>query len=182
MRPKNRLVNTGLSGFRWGAFIVILSVLVLLSSIGSSVRAEKIDIPGGSSLPSAPGIEGQTYNGEKVKPAGYNGDVRKLPPVPSKPKIELDLHEPHSTKRSPSNVIAPETPNLSLAPMPGPLQNFAGLNFDDSCTGGRCGAGWPPDINGDVGPNHYIEAVNDAFAIYSKTGTLLASFTENSLF
>ncbi len=36
--------------------------------------------------------------------------------------------------------------------------------------------------NGDVGPNHYIQAVNDAFAIYNKTGTLLASFTENQLF
>ncbi len=65
--------------------------------------------------------------------------------------------------------------------MPSPLQDFGGLNFSDSCTGGQCGAGWPPDTNGDVGLNHYIEAVNDAYAIYSKTGTLLASFTENSL-
>ena len=48
-------------------------------------------------------------------------------------------------------------------------------------TGGQAGAGWPPDTNGDVGLNHYILAVNDAYAIYSKTGTLLAAFTENSL-
>ncbi|MDQ3902370.1 MAG: hypothetical protein M3247_01765, partial [Thermoproteota archaeon] len=32
----------------------------------------------------------------------------------------------------------------------------------------------PPDIVGDVGPNHYIQAVNVAFAIYDKAGTLLA--------
>jgi hypothetical protein len=65
--------------------------------------------------------------------------------------------------------------------MPTPIQNFAGLNFVDPCTGGQCGAGWPPDPNGDVGLNHYIVAVNDAYAIYSKTGTLLASFTEDQL-
>ena len=31
----------------------------------------------------------------------------------------------------------------------------------------------PPDTNGDVGPNHYMQWVNLTFAIYSKTGTLL---------
>jgi hypothetical protein len=32
-----------------------------------------------------------------------------------------------------------------------------------------------------VGPNHYIQAVKSSFSIYNKTGTLLASFTENAL-
>jgi hypothetical protein len=31
----------------------------------------------------------------------------------------------------------------------------------------------PPDTDGDVGPNHYVEFVNLAFAVYSKTGTRL---------
>jgi hypothetical protein len=61
------------------------------------------------------------------------------------------------------------------------VRNFAGLSYGDLCTGGQCGAGWPPDANGDVGRNHYLQAVNDAYAIYSKTGTLLASFTEDQL-
>jgi hypothetical protein len=42
-------------------------------------------------------------------------------------------------------------------------------------------SGLASDTNGDVGLNHYIQAVNDAYAIYSKTGTRLASFTENQL-
>jgi len=33
---------------------------------------------------------------------------------------------------------------------------------------------YPPDTEGTVGPNHYIQVVNSTFAIYSKTGTLLA--------
>src|SRR5438105_9880560 len=31
----------------------------------------------------------------------------------------------------------------------------------------------PPDTNGDVGPNHYVQTVNTDFAIYDKSGTLL---------
>ncbi|HSB13129.1 MAG TPA: Ig-like domain-containing protein [Bryobacteraceae bacterium] len=31
----------------------------------------------------------------------------------------------------------------------------------------------PPDTVGDIGPNHYVQAVNLAFAIYNKSGTLL---------
>src|SRR5207244_11034614 len=41
----------------------------------------------------------------------------------------------------------------------------------------------PPDTDGDVGPNHYVEAINVAFAVYNKTGTMLAGpTTYNSLF
>jgi hypothetical protein len=68
------------------------------------------------------------------------------------------------------------------APMPSPSQDFAGLNFSDLCGGVQCGGGWPAVANGAVGRKHYIQAVNFAYAIYSKTGTLLASFTEAQLF
>lgn len=59
--------------------------------------------------------------------------------------------------------------------MPATIQNFAGINNLQG------GGGFPSDVNGDVGPNHYIEAVNSAYAIYSKTGTRLALFTEDAL-
>src|SRR2546430_13474664 len=29
----------------------------------------------------------------------------------------------------------------------------------------------PPDTNGDVGPNHYVQTVNTDFAIFNKSGT-----------
>jgi hypothetical protein len=65
--------------------------------------------------------------------------------------------------------------------MPSTIANFAGLGFSQACTGGHCGAGWPPDTVGDVGPSHYIEGVNTAIGIFSKTGTRLAAFTFDSL-
>ncbi|HEY0229619.1 MAG TPA: hypothetical protein VGC55_00085 [Dokdonella sp.] len=123
----------------------------------------------------------RTYELPKVAPSVFNGDVRNLPRAAAPPGLHSwnELEEPEGEK--PSLRAAEGPPNVARAPMPAPLQNFDGLSFNSSTTGGQAGGGWPPDVNGDVGPNHYIEAVNDAWAIYAKTGTLLASFTENSL-
>src|SRR5204862_8318054 len=45
------------------------------------------------------------------------------------------------------------------------------------------GAGWPPDPNGDVGPNDYVQTVNTSIGIWSKsTGTRAAAMTFDTLF
>jgi hypothetical protein len=56
--------------------------------------------------------------------------------------------------------------------VPSPLLTFEGISNQDNFNifGFRVN---PPDPNGDVGPNHYVEIVNLAFAVYSKNGTLL---------
>ena len=38
-----------------------------------------------------------------------------------------------------------------------------------------CGGCSPPDTNGDIGPNHYIQMVNTKFQIFSRAGTHLLS-------
>ena len=126
--------------------------------------------------------------GATVYPAEQNSDLRFIPVVPEKQQRfdsrdwEEKFKEPEPHKVGPSKYAVPESVSQGpMAPMPSPSLTFAGLGFSDSCTGGRCGAGWPPDTNGDVGPNHYIQAVNTAFGIYSKAGVLLASTTFNSL-
>jgi hypothetical protein len=49
--------------------------------------------------------------------------------------------------------------------IPTPSQNFDGMiNYWGY---------YPPDTNGDVGPNHYVQTVNDGFQIFSKTGQSL---------
>jgi len=124
-----------------------------------------------------------TRDMEQVTPFSLDVDVRDLPAVPSTPPYIRPLRAPPSRPKTPTAGIAPEepVPSAPLAPMPSATQSFPGITFSDPCTGGQCGAGWPPDINGDVGLNHYIVAVNDAYAIYDKSGTRLASFTENQL-
>ena len=137
-------------------------------------------VPGQSTRVAAQGSGIRVVELPKILPHKFNGDVRALPQIPSKPKIEIELKEP-AVNKPPISGQADADANLITAPMPSPSHNFAGLSFSTSCTGGRCGSGLPPDTNGDVGPNHYIQAVNSAFAIYSKSGTRLAAFTEDSL-
>ena len=57
-----------------------------------------------------------------------------------------------------------------------PLLSFEGLSNNDNFAlyGGRVN---PPDPVGDVGPNHYVEMVNLAFAVYDKQGNLLTGPT-----
>jgi hypothetical protein len=54
---------------------------------------------------------------------------------------------------------------LGPALIPASIQNFEGISNIDQVL--------PPDPNGDVGPNHYVQWVNLSFAVYDKSGTLL---------
>ena len=59
--------------------------------------------------------------------------------------------------------------------MPGPLFTFEGNPNTCGCQ--------PSDSEGDVGPNHYIEAINENIKIYDKSGnTLSGPTTYNSFF
>ena len=62
--------------------------------------------------------------------------------------------------------------------MPGPLLTFDGITAAQS----GCGC-FPPDSNGDVGPNHYVNAVNSSFRVFDKSGNpLTPATTFNSFF
>ncbi len=56
-----------------------------------------------------------------------------------------------------------------------PLTNWEGLDYNS----------FPPDTTGDVGPNHYVQAVNGSggsvVQIWNKSGTILKTFTMESL-
>lgn len=69
--------------------------------------------------------------------------------------------------------LAAESQRSSGRATPGMIVDFEGI----SATGVA-----PPDTEGAVGPNHYIQVVNSAFRIYDKTGTPLTSLAQtNSL-
>ncbi len=50
--------------------------------------------------------------------------------------------------------------------MPAPIVSFEGIDVANGC--GGC---MPPDTNGEVGPNHYVQMVNSAVQIWNKSGT-----------
>jgi hypothetical protein len=166
-----KLIKAALRAGLW----VVLAMGVLVGSAAQETAVRSAE------------VEGVAYEQPKVHPGEFSGDLSRLPRAPTtigatkvyRPRLQ----GPPLTKfvPQPSAPSAPEQIGGPSAPMPGTIENFAGLSFNDLCTGGQCGAGWPPDPNGDVGPNHYIEAVNDSIAIYGKSGALLASFTEDNL-
>jgi len=168
---------------RFGLIAVLLGLSISLSVWGDPTMFTAGTAAAQQSV--AQVVESTTYDMEPVTPYEFRGNVRDLAMLPSPPAApplyRPLLRGPPDTKKAPTGEVPAESINFPLAPMPGPIQNFAGLSYSDICSGGQCGGGWPPDTNGDMGPNHYIEAVNTAYAIYSKTGTQLAAFTENQL-
>lgn len=55
--------------------------------------------------------------------------------------------------------------------MPGPTSSFDGINSTQS----NCGC-YPPDTNAEAGPNHIVQTVNTAIAVYSKAGVIAPTF------
>src|SRR5437588_1914257 len=128
----------------------------------------------------------QISKGKTVEPSEFRGDVRKLrqriTPAERRqfhPPLELQWKPRRDRKPSPTSepVVPTAIPPLApLAPMPTPMTSFDGMNFNAN------GAGHPPDTVGDVGPSHFVQAVNTSVGIYNKTtGAAISTFTFNSL-
>jgi hypothetical protein len=66
----------------------------------------------------------------------------------------------------------------AAATIPAPLLTFEGLSNQDNFNvfGFRVN---PPDTDGDVGPNHYVEMINLVFAVYDKQGNKLLGPVDN---
>lgn len=92
-----------------------------------------------------------------------------------------NLHRPHYTAPHVADGALQTSGAQRLAVgarMPSASVSFDGINSVQS----GCGC-LPPDPNGAVGPNHYVQTVNTAIAVYDKSGHLAATFPKpmNSL-
>ena len=147
-----------------GAAVVTIAIAVAMVLVvqAGAATAKPTDVVIGTKAP--------------VKPAQFRGDVRRLKrpvPFPRRPTVEPGEHE--DVEKKTGAPAASPIPKATTA-MPATIVNFAGLDF------ANWGAGWPPDTVGDVGPNHYIQAVNTSIGIWAKTGgPPVAAFTFNTL-
>jgi len=113
------------------------------------------------------------------KAASFDKDLRDLPQTgPKDKKPAREMGTPPNMGPNGNGVDSVlQAPNTLLAPAPAPSSSFKGLDLQN------WGAGWPPDTHGDVGPNHYIQAVNTSIGVFDKaSGTRLAAFTFNNFF
>src|SRR5438874_4816153 len=168
-----------------GAFVALFG-MGAFSNLFAQTKGTKQ--PGVGARQDAPGTQTPDVV-RMVGPVVVNTNLRDLPYIPPAPQILLHRLTPHSHPlsggpetsetsgfpqfQSLMEKILPQTPN-----MPPPLLTFDGIN---SATSG-CGC-LPPDTNGDVGPTHYVQTVNEGFRVFDKSGNPLGPFTTyNSFF
>src|SRR5437867_8942389 len=164
----------------------LISVFVALIGMGafSSVFAQARGAKNNhSTTQDAPG----TQTPEVVRMVGP-AVVKNLQDLPYvAPTVEVERQRLTRYPHPNTGVQEPDYPSFqsvldgafqSIPSIPPPLLTFDGINFSTS----GCGC-YPPDTNGDVGPNHYVATVNTGFRVYDKLGNPLAPFTTyNSFF
>ena len=166
-----------------------LNVLVLLALLLSLTvaAAGAAPLPTPLQPPDNPSAILGPFTSEPIYPHVWNGDLRDLPQIGEPGSLAGDAPEIMPARLTPAEMAAINASAAQRAapmesrfagedPAPPPDQNFAGMNFNAN------GAGRPPDTNGDVGPNHYVQSVNTSVGIYSKTGTPLWVGTFNTFF
>ena len=168
-----------------GIFVALLGIGAF-SNLYAQTKGTKQ--PGVAAGQDAPG----TQTPEVVRlvgPVALNMNLRDLPYIPNEGENEgqrltrypfpLSGRPARSgTSASPQSQSLLEkilTPTSHMQP---PLLTFDGTD--------RVGSGCncrPPDTNGDVGPNHYVQTVNTGFRVFDKSGNPLTPFTTyNSFF
>jgi len=119
-----------------------------------------------------------TDGGEVVQLAAH--DIS--PPLRELVKIPIAAPEHDADEYEPARMIP--HPHMRAVPKPDPVvQNTMGLapaiplgvNFEGQGAGmtGFQPGGVPPDTDGDIGPNHYVQVVNTSLTVFSRTGTVM---------
>ena len=152
----------------------VLTVLIVLLIVPGLVlnAEEKVKTIKGSQIASVKGSVRSWDDAVKTM-MGRKGQVTKMKPVlnfenPRQITLPADTHDP--VAQTPADM------SRSTKAISG-VSGFAGMTFSAN------GAGWPPDTCGDVGPSHYVQAVNTSIGIYNKsTGAKISSSTFDAFF
>lgn len=166
-----------------GIALAGVGVFLALASLGIFSKASAQTGPKTPQTSTAPEIV------RLIGPVSLGTDLRDLPYIAPKREFEeraLTRH-PHPAAGD-SSKSDRECPDLTAKllkkvwqpepTIPSPLLTFDGVAQGQSACGCE-----PPDTDGDVGPNHYVQAVNSVFTVYDKSGNTLAGpTTYNSLF
>jgi hypothetical protein len=93
-------------------------------------------------------------------------------PDPDKKKRAKEEHELPAPPAGPSAADPVLQASAGQAAAPALNSSFEGLGQGFTGPAGTFVVNWaPPDTNGAVGPNHYVEVVNDHFAVFNRSGT-----------
>lgn len=156
--------------------LIILGILLL--STGISIRIDAAQEP----AQRQPLVNRSMKN--DISPPLH--DMLPVPPSPGPEVLEIPIHrlpprvKPEKGDRG-AEFSDPVLQNWhGQVLLPAPLQSFEGLSnaLNRQIVGAQV---VPPDPNGDVGPNHYVQWVNLIVAVFNKSGTLLTAGPGNIL-
>jgi hypothetical protein len=151
-----------------------LIVLVLTFGVGSllwrqpaETRSQSADI-----VPGRPSSSGAIAFGESA-PLGSLGsqiqsNLKKAPTV-----REVGANSTGALIAGVSHDEDGALAKFGVVPMPTPIVSFPGLSDEDN-TAVHSLFIMPADMNGDVGPNHYVQIVNSLIRVYDKNGAPLS--------
>ena len=188
-QPVHRLVRRSFSESGFFNLRVLIASLFCLVGIFMALIAGGIYSESAKAQGTAPAqpSSGLPTLVRMVGPVHQDQDLRSLPYIPQEGETEerrlTRYPRPETGAPPPISGFARFQSLLEevLAPvpaMPGPVLTFDGMN--SSQTACAC---LPSDTTGDVGPNHYVEALNSAFRVYDKNGNALSGPTTfNSFF
>ncbi len=141
---------------------------------------------GGGAISAAPAL-GSAVSGPEVVVALHHdlsAPLRSITPVElPKDAVDPDLNRlftlpGRDTGGTKSPAVGFRDPVLQAAPgggnIPSPVVSFDGVS--------NLFGGWPPDTNGDVGPNHYVQWINLSLQVWDKNGvSLLGPIAGNTI-
>ncbi len=145
--------------------VFVFAVASFASASSAQIRAEKPPVP----------LRFLVVRSNKNDISPPLRDIRPLP-APAGPAREIPLFRrpprlaPEARAETVDPVVQGEGGTASI--LSATIQNFEGVSNDDNVIA----VGFdvvPPDTEGDVGPNHYVQWVNISLSIFDKTGKLL---------
>jgi hypothetical protein len=168
--------------------VILLLLFAVMASIGWQVRDQRssqatpamrpMGVSGGVTASGGSVVEAPVVNAGNGTLVGHSvkNDVspalRDIKPIPAQPWTTVrEMTEPRGENSGQADSAPPVNDSVvqkSFGPsmlMPAPITNFAGVGNVDGV--------YPPDTNGDVGPNHYVQWVNLHFQIWNKNGVSL---------
>jgi len=184
---KHSILSTreGRTGFAPVKRLVAVCLFAVGAAMGANIAFAQNVAPGIETAAPAPAprllqtLSPRAEESRLVRAGSFNGDLRDLPSTGPDRFENYERPSPH-VKRVELPYSGPIPEDLPLGPVvrataPAPIANFVGLDL----TG--FGSGYPPDTNGDVGPNYFIQSVNSSIGIYDKlTGTRVVGLSLNT--
>src|SRR5205809_1930568 len=159
---------------RFGAICILIPTVALLVVAAPAPIAQAA---GGADPTTGPTVIPSLHNDVSAPltalvDADKDKDKDKDKEKKEKPHLPIPGHD-HPIPNGPKST-EPATPALASASAPALIRSFEGVGQGFTGPQGTFSVNAaPPDTNGAVGPNHYVQTVNTSFAVFNKTGTPL---------